>query len=191
LTSRVCTFDDPVQIAQGFHRMRKLNVVVHKWEIGFLLLLSSALQILCAHYFRVALYLDLSLILVLYVGWYSGPAAGAVTGTVFGLVQDAIYGTLLGLNGLSKTIAGFAASLLSKVFRLEDLIGRIVLIMVMSALDSGVLYLMLILLEQNTGQRFWLDSLIKAVVTGVAGGIGSRFYDHFKFPKKDFRRVGA
>ncbi len=189
MTSRVCTFNDPVLIAQGFHRMRKLNVVVHKWEIGFLLLLSSALQVLCAHYFRVALYLDLTLVLVLYVGWYSGPATGAVTGTAFGLVQDAIYGTLLGLNGLSKTIAGFAASLLSRVFRLEDLVSRIILITSVSALDSVVLYATLILLEQNTGQRFWLDSLIRALVTGVAGGIGSRFYDHFKFPKKDFRRV--
>jgi len=171
--------------------MRKLNVVVHKWEVGLLLLVSSGLQTLCAHYFRVALYLDLSLILVLYVGWYSGPAAGAASGTAFGLVQDAIYRTFLGLNGLSKTIAGFAASLLSKVFRLDDLFSRIAVIMVVSALDSAVLYLMLLLLEQDIGQRFWLDALIKALVTGVAGGIGSRFYDHFKFPKKDFRRVGA
>jgi rod shape-determining protein MreD len=171
--------------------MRKLNVVVHKSEISLLLLFSSAVQILCAHYFRIALYLDLSLILVLYVGWYSGPAGGAAAGTVFGLVQDAIYRTLLGLNGLSKTIAGFAASLLSRVFRLEDLVGRIIVIMAVSVLDSAVLYLMLILFEQNTGERFWLDSLIKAAVTGAAGGIGSRFYDHFKFPKKDFRRVGT
>lgn len=191
MASKVCTFNDPVLLAQGFQRMRKLNVVVHKWEFGLLLLVCSGLQILCAHYFRVALYLDLSLILVLYVGWYSGPAAGAATGTAFGLVQDAIYRTFLGLNGLSKTIAGFAASLLSRAFRLEDLFSRIVVILTVSALDSAVFYGMLLLLEQDTGPRFWLDSLIKAVVTGVAGGIGSRFYDHFKFPKKDFRRVGA
>ncbi|RPJ54584.1 MAG: rod shape-determining protein MreD [Acidobacteria bacterium] len=170
--------------------MRKLNAVVHKWEVGLLLLLCSGLQVLCAHYFRVALYLDLTLILVLYVGWYSGPSAGAATGTAFGLVQDAIYRTFLGLNGLSKTVAGFAASLLSRAFRLEDLFSRIILITAVSALDSGLVYLMLLLLEQNIGQRFWLDSLIKALVTGIAGGIGSRFYDHFKFPKKDFRRVG-
>jgi len=171
--------------------MRKLNAVVHKWEVSLLLLLSSGIQILCSHYFPVALYLDLSLILVLYIGWHTGPAAGAVTGTAFGIVQDAIYRSFLGLNGLSKTIAGFAASLLSRVVRLEDLFSRIVLIMAVSALDSSVLYLMLRLLEQEIGHKFWLDTLIKALVTGVAGGIGSRFYDHFKFPKKDFRRVGA
>lgn len=178
-------------IAQGFQRMRKLNAVVHKWEVAILLLLVSGVQVLCAHYFRVALYLDLSLILVLYVGWYAGPATGAVTGTAFGLVQDAIYRTFLGLNGLSKTVAGFVASLLSRVFRLEDVFSRIILIMLISALDSALLYLMLVLLEQNISQRYWSDSLIKALVTGIAGGIGSRFYDHFKFPKKDFRRVGA
>jgi rod shape-determining protein MreD len=171
--------------------MRKLNAVVHKWEVGLLLLLSSGLQILCAHYFKVALYLDLSLLLVLYVGWHSSPSAGAVTGTGFGLVQDAVYRTLLGLNGLTKTIAGFAASLLSRVVRTEDLFSRIILIIVISALDSAVLYLMLRLLEQAIGPRFWLDALIKALVTGIAGGIGSRFYDYFKFPKKDFRGVGA
>jgi hypothetical protein len=121
----------------------------------------------------------------------SAPAGGAAAGTVFGLVQDAIYRVFLGLNGLTKTIAGFAASLLSRVVRTEDLISRIVMIMAVSALDSGVLYLMLRLLEQQIGPRFWVDGLIKALVTGIAGGIGSRFYDYFKFPKKDFRSVGA
>lgn len=171
--------------------MRKRNAVVHKWEVSLLLLVSSGLQILCAHYFRVALYLDLSLLLVLYVGWYSGPAGGAAAGTAFGLVQDAVYRTFLGLNGLSKTIVGFAASLLSKVFRLEDLFSRMLLIVVVSVLDSAVLYVLKLLLEQDLAPRFWTDCLMKALVTGVAGGIGSRFYDHFKFPKKDFRRVRA
>lgn len=171
--------------------MRKLNGVVQKWEVGVLLLLSSCVQVLCARYFPVALYLDLSLLIVLYIGWYSSPARGAATGTVFGLVQDAVCRTFLGLNGLTKTIIGFAASLLSKVFRLEDVLSRIILIAAVSALDSVVLYLMLRLLEQQVGPRFWIDTLIKALVTGAAGGIGSRFYDHFKFPKKDFRGVGA
>lgn len=191
MASTVFTLNDSVLIGQGFHKMRKHNGVVHRWETGLLLLLSSGLQILCAHYFRVALYLDLSLLLVLYVGWHSSPAKGAATGTAFGLVQDAIYRTFLGMNGLGKTIAGFAASLLSRVVRTEDLVSRMVLIMAVSALDSGVLYLMLRLLEQDIGPRFWLDTLIKALVTGIAGGIGSRFYDYFKFPKKDFRGVGA
>ncbi|RPI24952.1 MAG: rod shape-determining protein MreD [Acidobacteria bacterium] len=191
MASRVGTFNDVFPGSHGFLRMRKLNGVVQKWEVLLLLLGSAGVQILCAHYFRVGLYLDLSLILVLYIGWYSGPTSAAANGTLFGLVQDAVYRTFLGLNGLSKTIAGFAASLLSRVFQLNDTGSRILLTILLSALDSGVVYLMLLLVEQEIGQRFWIDALIKAVVTGVAGGVGSRFYDHFKFPRKDFRRVGA
>jgi rod shape-determining protein MreD len=169
--------------------MRNLNAVVQRWELLSLLLLSSGLQILLAYYLPVGLYLDTPLILVLYIGWYSKPARGAVAGSCFGLMQDAVYGTFLGLNGLSKTLVGFSASFLSRFFRLEDALARIVLMAVVAAMDNVIVYLLLLLLEQPVSERFWLDTLIKATVTGVAGGIGSRFYDHFKFPRKDFRRV--
>jgi rod shape-determining protein MreD len=169
--------------------MRNLNAVIQRWEVLSLLLLSSALQILWAYYLPVALYLDIPLVLVLYIGWYSKPARGALAGTFFGVVQDAVYGTFLGLNGLSKTLVGFTASFLSRLFRLEDAFARMILIAAVAAMDNTIVYLLFRLLEQPVSERFWLDTLIKAAVTGVVGGIGSRFYDHFKFPRKDFRRV--
>lgn len=171
--------------------MRNLQSVVQRWEVLVLLAASSGVQLVCAHYLPVALYVDLPLILVLYIGWYSSPARGAMAGTVFGLAQDAIYGAFLGLNGLSKTLAGFAASFVSKMLRLEDGASRSFLIGGLSAFDSGVVFFLMMLLRQPVSQDFWMDSLLKAILTGVAGGIGSRFYDRFKFPRKDFRRVGA
>ena len=190
MSSKVGTFNVAVPETTGFLRMQKLSGVVHKREVMLLLLCSAAVEILCAQYFPPALYLDLSLILVIYIGWYSSPSTAALNGTIFGLVQDAIYRTFLGLNGLTKTITGFTASLLSRILQFNDAGSRSVLILTLSLLDSAVMYLLLLLLEQPIDEGFWTDSLTRALVTGVAGGIGSRVYDRFKFPRKDFRRVG-
>ena len=172
--------------------MRSVSALVQRWEILALLLVSSVLQILLANYFAPALYLDLPLILVLYVAWYSKPGRAAAAGTLFGLVQDAIWLTsMLGVNGLSKTLIGFAASYLSRAVRLEDPFSRAVMMLVVSLVDSGIVYLLMLVFQQPISQEYWLTGLVKAVVTGVVGGIGSRLYDHFKFPRKDFRRVNA
>ena len=176
----------------GLPGMRSANAVVQRWEILALLVVSSVVQIVLANYFIHTLYLDLPLILVLYVAWYSNPSRAAAAGTAFGLVQDAIWlTTFLGVNGLSKTLVGFAASYLSRAVRLEDPFSRGIMILVVSLADSGIIYLLMLVFQQPISQEYWITGLVKAGVTGVAGGIGSRLYDHFKFPRKDFRRVDA
>jgi rod shape-determining protein MreD len=171
--------------------MRNLNAVVQRWEVVGLLVGSAVVQLLLANYFVRGLYLDLPLILVLYVACYSSPSRAALTGTVFGLIQDAIYGSSLGLNGLSKTLIGFGGSYLSRVFRLEDALSRSILMLAVSLADGVIVYLMLLILEQPISHGFWFNALVRAAVTGGVGGIGSRLYDRFKFPRKDFRRVSA
>jgi len=176
----------------GLPRMRNVNAVVQRWEILALLLVSSLLQILLANYLVQALYVDVPLILVLYVAWYSKPGRAAAAGTLFGLAQDAIRRTtFLGVNGLSKTLVGFAASYLSRTLRLEDLFSRAIMMVVVSLVDSGIVYSMMLLFQQPISDDYWLTGLVKAGVTGLVGGIGSRLYDRFKFPRKDFRRVNA
>ena len=96
---------------------------------------TAVAEIVFANYLPAALYLDVSLVLALYIGWNSSPAKGAISGFSFGLLQDAISGIYLGLNGLSKTLMGFGGAYLSKWLLLEGLLARCVLIGFLSAVS--------------------------------------------------------
>ena len=52
---------------------------------------------------------DLVLVVVLLTATARGPSAGLWTGTVGGLLQDALSGGVLGVGGLTKTLVGVAA----------------------------------------------------------------------------------
>jgi rod shape-determining protein MreD len=168
---------------------KDLNALVRNWELLILFLMVAGTGLVFANHLPYALYLDLPLIIVLYIGWYSPPAKGAFCGFCFGLLQDSVSGLFLGVNGLSKTLLGYYAGYLSRLIRVDNLTGRLFLICALSLLDSGVVYCMLSVLGQAVREVFWIDALVKSVVTGVAGAFGSRFYDRFKFPEKDFRRL--
>jgi len=115
-----------------------LNETLRNSEVVLLLAATAVAEIVFANYLPVALYLDLSLVLALYIGWNSSPAKGAVSGFAFGLLQDAISGIYLGLNGLSKTLMGFGGAYLSKWLLLEGLPARCVLIGLLSVVDEGI-----------------------------------------------------
>ena len=50
---------------------------------------------------------DLVLMVVLVVAVANGPRAGLWTGTVGGLLQDALSGGVIGMGGLAKTLVGY------------------------------------------------------------------------------------
>ncbi|PYR27610.1 MAG: rod shape-determining protein MreD, partial [Acidobacteria bacterium] len=60
--------------------------------------------------------LDFVLVVVVYVGLTSGPASGMLTGTVAGLVQDALSTGVIGIGGLAKTIVGFLGGIIGTQF---------------------------------------------------------------------------
>ena len=51
--------------------------------------------------------LDLVLMVVMVVAIVNGPRAGLWTGTVGGLLQDALSGGVIGMGGLAKTVVGY------------------------------------------------------------------------------------
>lgn len=166
-----------------------MKATIRKLEILVLLVAGAAVELLWAHYIPPPFYLDFSLIVVLYVAWYSTPLKAATCGIVFGLLGDMISGLYLGLNGLSKTVLGFITSHLSHWMILEGFWGRFPLIGLLSLCDSGIVFGILRVLQQPVTETFWWQALVKTVVTGVAGGIFFQVYDRMKFPPKDFRRL--
>ena len=59
---------------------------------------------------------DFVLVAVVYASLYWGAGAGVIGGTVGGLAQDAISGTLLGVHGLADTIVGYTTGALGAQF---------------------------------------------------------------------------
>lgn len=155
-------------------------------EILLLLLLAGSFEILLSRALpELRRYIDLPLTLVLYLSMHSTAAKGAFWGTCFGLLSDLLLGTLLGLNGLSKTLIGWLVGL----FRLraaEGVAGRMLLLGAAAALDTVLMVAILDLLGQRLPDSLLTFIAIRSCVASVVGILIFRGYDWIKFPPKDF-----
>ena len=68
---------------------------------------------------------DLVLIVVVFAALNRGPVAGLWTGTLAGLLQDALSGGIIGVSGLTKTIIGVLAGVVGSRFILGTLWHRL------------------------------------------------------------------
>ncbi len=59
---------------------------------------------------------DLVLVGVVYAALYWGPVAAMWAGTLGGLMQDALTGSVIGVGGLAKTVVGFGVGLAGDQF---------------------------------------------------------------------------
>jgi rod shape-determining protein MreD len=94
---------------------------------GIILAVAAALafqQTILARYVRGAVYLDLVLVVVVYVALTSGPVAGLLTGTFAGLIQDALTTGVIGIGGLAKTLVGFLAGIVGTQFIVAQPVPR-------------------------------------------------------------------
>ena len=98
----------------------------------------AAQTTLAGYVFRSSTPIDLVLIVVVYVGIKSGPVTGLLAGTVAGLIQDALSGGILGIGGLAKTVVGFMAGVLGTQFIVTAPLPRFVLLLVATALHTGM-----------------------------------------------------
>jgi rod shape-determining protein MreD len=166
-----------------------LNGVITVREILWLLAATAVVQSVFANYLPSGLYVDFPLVFALYIGWYSPPVRGAIAGTAFGWMQDAIVGIFLGMNGMSKTLIGFGGSYLSKLLVLESFLARCFLISILSLLNNLFILGLGLMVGQTIGRGVWLRTLIQVPATGLVGGIVFVLYDRIKFPEKDFRQL--
>jgi rod shape-determining protein MreD len=82
--------------------------------------------------------LDLVLVVVVYTALTSGRVAGLLAGTAAGLVQDALSGGVIGTAGLSKTIVGFLAGIVSTQFIVAHSASRFVVFFLATVVNAIV-----------------------------------------------------
>ena len=108
---------------------------------------ALALQTTLARYVRGSAAVDLVLVVVVYVALTSGPIAGLMTGTVGGLVQDAMTTGILGIGGLAKTVVGFLAGIIGTQFIVAQSLPRFLVFFAATLLHSLVFVGLYVLLD--------------------------------------------
>ena len=115
--------------------------------------------------------LDLPLIAVIFFAVSRrSPIAGTITGTVIGLLQDALTHQPIGINGIAKAIVGYFASSIGLQVDVENIVTRILMNFGFSCMQSALLFLIdRYLLGIASAHLLWLHEVIRAALnTAVA-----------------------
>lgn len=159
------------------------------FEILVFLAVTFFIQYLSATFLPYLLLLDLSLIVVTYIGWNSDPVRGAAAGTLFGLCQDfVLLSPYLGLHGLTLTLIGFVASYLSRYVLLEGKFARFMVLVVFTVFNRVAVQLTLWLLDSSVPEWSPIGLALGGALTGIGGAVFFEAYDRFRVPRKDFRK---
>ena len=79
---------------------------------------------------------DLVLVVVVFTALVSGRVTGFWAGTIAGLMQDAMSGGVIGMAGLSKTVVGFLAGVVSTQFIVTHASARFVVFLLSTVVDA-------------------------------------------------------
>src|ERR1700733_1679440 len=124
------------------------------------------LQVLLPMLFPALAILDLPLIVTLFFAISRrSPIAGTMTGATIGLLQDIFPSQHIGINGMAKSVIGYAAASLSSRIDVENTATRAVLTFLFSLMQSVLLSLIeRRLLRIRDFHQLWLHELLRAAV---------------------------
>lgn len=133
--------------------------------------LALVLQTTLARFFvRGTVAVDLVLVAVVYVALTSGPVGGMLSGTVAGLMQDALSSGVIGIGGLAKTVVGFLAGIVGTQFIVTHSLPRFVVFIGATVLHAVLfmgLYMLLDLRQFGTPYAAVAGQAFGNAVVGV------------------------
>ena len=138
----------------------------HVLAIVLIPALALLIQVMLPHVIPRLAILDLPLVVTLFFAISRrSPIAGTVTGAVIGLLQDVLSGMPMGVNGMAKSVVGYAAASLGSRIDVDNTATRATLTFFFSLLQSVLLYLVQRRLLGIQGFHvLWLHELIRAAV---------------------------
>lgn len=99
---------------------------------------------------------DLVLVAVVYVALTTGPVSGMISGSVAGLIQDALSsGEVIGIGGLSKAIVGFLVGVIGQQFIVTATLPRLVMLVAATALHGALFMGLYVALGLRTFSSPW------------------------------------
>jgi rod shape-determining protein MreD len=159
-------------VTRSYMSRREVEQQSFSLPVAFLVpMVAILLQVLLPRLFAPLAILDLPLIVTLFFAISRrSPIAGTVTGGVIGLFQDVLTSQPIGVNGMAKSVIGYAAASLGSQIDVENLGTRALLSFGFSLLQSALLYLIeRRLLGKTEFHLLWLHELLRAIAnTAVA-----------------------
>jgi len=118
-------------------------------KIALIILVALFLQLVLSKYIGVCRYLDLTLLVTVYISLQRVPIKGMLTGLLAGLGDDAIRGGILGVSGFSMTLIGYIISVASVKLSLENRLARLGVVALASIANTLLFVGLYLVLEQN------------------------------------------
>jgi len=114
--------------------------------------------------------IDLVLVVVVYVALTFGSSAGLLTGTLGGLLQDALTtGGITGIDGLAKTVVGFFAGIVGTQFIVVQSIPRFLVFFGATVLHQAIFMGLYVLLNLRHYGTPYADVAEQAVANAIIG----------------------
>ena len=147
---------------------REQEITFHPVVLVMVPVVALLLQDYLPHLFPHFALLDLPLLVVIYFAiMMRGPIEGTLTGMVIGLIQDAQTSHPIGVNGMAKSVIGYAAASIGVRIDVENSISRMLLVLVFSMANSVLTYLIERRLLGFEMQWLWLHEIARMMVNAV------------------------
>lgn len=112
---------------------------------------------------------DFVLVGVIFVALQRGPAAGVLSGTLGGLLQDVLAGGIVGIGGLAKTLVGFAAGVVGTQFVLAKPYARMVIVAGGTIVHRFIVLGVRAMIDLEWSGISWTAILAEVVINAAAG----------------------
>jgi rod shape-determining protein MreD len=112
---------------------------------------------------------DLVLVGTVYAALYWGPVSGMWTGTLGGLMLDALSGEVVGLGGFAKTVAGFGAGVLGAQFIVARPLARSGAVAVATIVHRFIIVGLVAAVSQRWPGVSWTAVLTETGLNAMAG----------------------
>jgi rod shape-determining protein MreD len=131
-------------------------------------LLALMLQVYLPRLFRGFALFDLPLIVTIYFSVARrNPILGTLTGEIIGLLQDALSGLPIGINGIAKSIVGFSAASVGVRIDVENSATRFLMNFGFTLLSS-IIYILITRVLLGTELAIgWTHELLRALANAL------------------------
>lgn len=111
---------------------------------------------------------DLPLVITVYFALSRrNPIQGSILGGVLGILEDALTGHAVGINGIAKTLVGYLAASAGLLIDVESFVIRLLLTFLLSLLGSATYFFTNRFLLGLSLDTNWFTELYKAVGNSV------------------------
>lgn len=151
---------------------------------------ALAVQTTLAYAVGATAYVNPVIGVVVFFALFSGPGMGLAAGSLTGLAQDVLSGSLLGVNGFANSLVGVVTGLAGQQFIVGSFATRAVVFVLGSGLH-GLCVIGLYSLIEGRGVRVAPVVLVsQAVVNAVAGSVAFALVESFPEAAKRRRSRG-